>query len=365
MVHLFLNCDDYLASQEIARLKAALGDPDLASLNTTDLTGERVTAADILAHASMMPFLCERRLVLAGGYLSALSKRMKQSQSEESAAYAEAATLLGGLASVPETCDLILVESVLEKDSPLWKPIVLPGRDEDSTVTVDGLTALARQPGIKLYALETPRDPSEWIRQHARENDVQLLPGAIRLLADFIGADLRRLKEEIEKLSLYAAKRPITPDDVRLLVSDTKEEVVWTLTDALSERNSAKAFRALNELWRDDANPFGLLATIANNYRTVLRVKTLMSPPYALRDHEEIAKRIKGKPYPTRKAMESAGRYSFTELEAIMEDLVDVNVAMVTGADQATAMELLVADLTLKPQAARQQGADRRAPAPA
>lgn len=349
MVHLFLNGDDYLTSQAIAGLKRALGDPELASLNIAEVAGERATAADILAQASMMPFLCERRLLLVTGYLTALARRMKQSQSPESAAYAEAATFLEGLPAVPDTCDLVIVEAELDEKGPLWKGFVLPGKDESVTRPVPGLTALSKQPDITLHALATPKDPSEWIRLHARERGFQVEPLAVRLLADFIGSDLRRLQAEIEKLSLFAGSRPITPADVRLLVSDTKEEAIWALMDALSAREASKAFRTLHELWRDDENPFGLLSNIANNYRTLIRVKTLMGPPHNLRDNKEIAGRLKASPFPVQKAMGAASRYSFGELEAVLARLLEANLAMVTGADQATEIELLVADLTLKP----------------
>jgi hypothetical protein len=39
MVLLLLNADEYLAAERIAAAKAALGDPEMASLNTAELTG--------------------------------------------------------------------------------------------------------------------------------------------------------------------------------------------------------------------------------------------------------------------------------------------------------------------------------------
>ncbi len=354
MVHLFLNTDDYLTAQTVARIKADLGDPELASLNSTDLSGERVGAADLLAQASMMPFLCARRLILARGWLTALGRRMKQSQNPDSAAHREAALLLDGLPTVPDSCDLLFVEPDFDRNGPLWKGFTLPDSDGEARAVL-GLNVLAKQPGFTLHALSTPRsdrDVAGWIRSHADAHKVALQPGAVALLVDFIGADLRRLASEIEKLSLYAGSRPVTPDDVRLLVRDTREEQSWALTDALSERNGSKAFRALAELWRDGENPFALLGSVAANYRTILRTKTLMAPPHNLRTSAEIARVLEmKKSFPAEKAMRVVGRYSFRELDDIMERLLEANRAMVTGADQATEMELLVADLTLKPRA--------------
>ncbi len=63
MVYLLLDCDEYLGAQRLAKLSAALGDPEMAGLNTTELAGGKTSAAEILGHAAMMPFLTPRRLV--------------------------------------------------------------------------------------------------------------------------------------------------------------------------------------------------------------------------------------------------------------------------------------------------------------
>src|SRR5262245_9715437 len=115
MVYLLLNCDEYLAAERLAALKAALGDAEMADLNTTSLEGERVRAADLLAQAGMMPFLAERRLLVVNRYLDQLDKRMAASKSPESAGYGEAAQLLEELPHIPDTCDLIFIDSSIDK----------------------------------------------------------------------------------------------------------------------------------------------------------------------------------------------------------------------------------------------------------
>lgn len=372
MVTLFLNSDEYLVSRRLAEMKAALGDPDLVAVNTAELDGERTGAADLLAQASMMPFLAERRLIIVRGMLDALDKRMAgrkgtapdagdgaDAPASEGAAFREAEILLTGLAAIPDTAEAIFIDEKVDKRRGLWRGFIVKGGRGAADRSVPGLEALVRSGTLKQETLATPgeRDVKGWIAAHAHAHKIRIDGRAVDALAARVGPDLRRLVNELEKLSLYAGVRPIAEADVRLLVADTAEEKIWNLTDALSLRNADAAMRSLTDLWRDDQNPFGVLGAIANNFRTVIRVKSVL--PGSV---EEVARKLGQKPgYPVQKAMESAARYSFEELEAIMERLLAANVAMVTGSDQRTEIDILIADLTVGAKAAKPTARGRNA----
>jgi adenine deaminase len=77
-----------------------------------------------------------------------------------------------------------------------------------------------------------------------------------------------------------------------------------------------------------------------------------------MRDPKEIAKAVGSRSeYPVTKALRVAGLYSDSDLEDVMERLLDANQAMVTGAEPELEIELLVADLTLKPRSALRHAA--------
>lgn len=346
MVLLLLNADEYLAAERIAAAKAALGDPEMASLNTAELTGGQTSPAAILGEALLMPFLADKRLVIVRGYLDHLDKRMGQSKSAESTAYTEAADLLTRVHDVPDTCDLIFVDNAVDKRRGLWKGFSA-GTDSQAR-KVAGLEALIKAGVIQSEELTTP-DPKRtlpgWIQQRARARNIAIGGDAVTVLADFVGPNLRQLDNELEKLSLYALGRPITAQDVRAMVSDASEELIWNLTDGLGQRNPRGAMRALRELRRNDESPIGLLAAIARQYRLLILVKTAMQSD---NDENAIAKRLGENPYPVRKAMQLAPRYTFAELEAVMAALLEADMAMKTGASQDTELDLLVAELTRK-----------------
>jgi DNA polymerase III delta subunit len=72
---------------------------------------------------------------------------------------------------------------------------------------------------------------------------------------------------ELEKLRAFANGDVVRVSAVRELVSRAQEHKGWELSDAISDRQPAKATRVLEELLEDGANEGALLATIATKYR--------------------------------------------------------------------------------------------------
>jgi len=346
MVYLHLSCDEYLSTQRISQMKRALGDPEMADLNTATLRGEQTNAPGILGEASMMPFLTERRLLLVYGYLDQLDKRMAASKQTDSAAHQEAARFLSGLADVPDTCDLVLIDNAVDKRRGLWKGFAIPETDKAAARKVAGVEALSRQGVIKAEAFTTPdaKNLPGWIQSNARTRNIAIDGRAVQMLADFVGPNLRQLHQELEKLATYVGSRHITADDVKLLVSDASEALIWDLTDALSQRNGKRAMQSLYELRKGEANAFYLLSMIARQYRIMLKVKSAMRRGAG--NEYDLAKITGEKPYSVKKAMTLANNYSLPELIAIMDRLLEADYGMKTGVDAETEIDVLMAELT-------------------
>jgi len=353
MIHLLLNADEYLTAEWLAAQKAALGDPEMAALNTVELSGGQTSAGQVLGEAAMMPFLCERRLLIVRGLLDAYEKRMAASKSDVAAVYVEMAQLLEGLHSVPETCILVFVDNSVDKRRGLWKGYVLPASGDHAERRVDGLEALSKAGVVKLETLAAPdaKTLPAWLQARARAQNIVIDGAAVAMLCNFVGANLRQLDSELEKLALYADGRPITVQDVRTMVADVSEELIWNLTDALSQRQSAKAMHALRELRRNDQNPIYLLTMIARQYRMLIEIKSLLAT--GQNNAFEVAKQLGYGAYPVQKALPLAHQYTFEELEDILERLLEVDMAMKTGADQDTELDLLIAELSVRRQPAR------------
>jgi DNA polymerase-3 subunit delta len=274
---------------------------------------------------------------------------MAASKAADSAAHTEAVRFLTGIVDLPDTCDLVLVDSAVDKRRLLWKGFTLPATDKAPVRKVEGVEALTKRGNLILEELTTPdaRTLPGWLQSYARSRNIALDGRAVQTLADFVGPNLRQLDNELEKLATYAGQRPITADDVKLLVSDASEALIWDLTDALSQRNGRRAMQCLYELRKGDANPFYLLTMIARQYRIMLKVKAAMRRGGG--SEFDLAKITAEKPYSVKKAMTQVNNYSIQELIAIMDRLLEADYAMKTGTDPETEIDVLMAELTRKP----------------
>lgn len=352
MIHLLLSADEYLAAEWLAAQKAALGDPELAGLNTVELSGNQ-PAATVLGEAAMMPFLCDRRLLIVRGLFDAYEKRMAASKSDAATVYVEMAQLLDGLRGVPETCVLVFVDNSVDKRRGLWKGYVLPATGDHAERRIDGLEALIKVGVLQQATLTAPdaKTLPGWLQARARARHIAIEGNAVTMLCDFAGANLRQLDNELEKLALYADGRPITVQDVRTMVADVSEELIWSLTDALSQRQGANAMRALRELRRGDQSPIYLVTMIARQYRMLIEIKSVLAA--GQNNPDAIAKQLGYGAYPVKKALQLVPQYTYTELEDAMDRLLEVDMAMKTGADHDTELDIVIAELSARRQPVR------------
>ena len=68
----------------------------------------------------------------------------------------------------------------------------------------------------------------------------RLEPDAARVLVERMGANPVRLRNELERLALWAGEGgEVGADDLEAMIADTSEAAVWSLSDALLERDAA------------------------------------------------------------------------------------------------------------------------------
>lgn len=98
--------------------------------------------------------------------------------------------------------------------------------------------------------------------------------GAYQAMCAMTGFDLRTFSQNLEKLVSYVGDRKqITVDDVESVLERTKEDPVYELTNAVSDRNIERTLFYLNSLLAADLHPLQLLAAITNRIRKLLLVK--------------------------------------------------------------------------------------------
>jgi DNA polymerase-3 subunit delta len=313
-------------SETLAGLKARLGPPELAALNTT-VFDDKVTLAELRNACDTIPFMAQRRMVIVYGLLSRLSssaRGQKKGQGDWQKSYLEG--LAGYLPHLPETTRLVFVE---------------PGQLASS----HSILRQARKDEFGFVrAFTPPRDLIQWVRRRAADKGGEFSPQAAVALVEAVGDDQRLLDQEIEKLLAYTnLERPVTSQDVSLLVPYAQEALIFDAVDALGQRDGVKAAQLIHNLLDHGNEPLYLLAMIVRQFRLLIQIKELtmegLGPP-------DIAKKIKLHPFPTRKLYAQAHNFTLEQLERVHRHLLEIDVQIKTGQiNSVVALDLLVAGL--------------------
>lgn len=121
-----------------------------------------------------------------------------------------------------------------------------------------------------LYDNEVPG----WIKRRAEAAGCRIEPQAVRMLAEYVGTDLRAIDSEVEKLRVFAGERDVlTGDDVIRASGQTREHNVFELQKALGEGRPYDALRVAGRMLRRATNAQGealMIVAVLTSYVTKL-----------------------------------------------------------------------------------------------
>ena len=244
--------DELIAHEELAQLKTE-GDfmnfPDTVDT----FSGLENSLDEIRSACDTLPFFAERRLVVVEGLPK---KKRSRKEAGDGAAFVEG--LVQYVPQVPSsTLLVVIVDELLEASNPLVKA--------------------ARSHGeVKVCVAPRGSQLEAWLIRRARAAGSDLTPEGALLLASSGSESLWALAGEIEKLSTYVGRGgKIGPEEVRALTPASHRSRVFDLTDALARRDRGRALVLLHELLESGESPFGLLALVASQTRSLIQIKAL------------------------------------------------------------------------------------------
>jgi len=133
---------------------------------------------------------------------------------------------------------------------------------------------------VECGALEDQADAERWVRNRVAAVGAQLDPAAARLIAERAGPNVKRLRNDVERLLLYAlGQRSITVDDARQVVGPAALQDDWAMTNAIEAGDPATALRQLALILDAGAPPEKVLGQLA----WLVRTKYPMIAPAGLR----------------------------------------------------------------------------------
>lgn len=319
MFYLLHGDDEFTSHEQLKTLRQK----DTFGYNQDTYNGTDADLKQIIMTINTLPFLSEQRLVVIDGLpkkkrgseskgdTEAAGKTRKSKKSSKAGPLTRAGfekELAEHVATMQETTILaVLVEEALEASSPLVKAAEQYGKVIQNTLP-------------KGAALEN------WITKRAKLLGVSITPEAKKLLADFIGNNLRLLANELDKLATYVGKgASINVDDVRQLSAQVQEARIFDLTDALAQRNRQQALNILHDLLSDGEPPLKLLSTITSQIRSLLLVKELAQKGMRA---PQIASTLSMAPFIVDKSLRQVGKFSPAQLESAYRQLLATDAAL-------------------------------------
>ncbi len=332
-VHLFYGDDAQQIADHLAALEAQFNrDPGLAELNITrmDFSDRRLNEEQFQAAAYTLPFLSDRRLVIARNpFLYFRSAETCQ----------RLVNLLQGLP--PSTTLALAVADIHQGGKKGWEVMDDGKRGKIIRAWADKAGSRA---ALKELRLPRPQDMTHWIVERAKQEGGQINPRAAAELAALTGNETGIAVQEIRKLLLYVNyARPIEIEDVQEAAASGGVANIFTLLDAIEAGNPRAALKQL-KLLLEEEDPAYIFGMIVRQYRLMIIAREALdqgtSPFERLRAFKVSEKAAEMLTPPARRA-------PLTKLEAVYRQLLAVDQMIKSGqSDPQVAIQTLIVRLS-------------------
>ena len=184
-----------------------------------------------------------------------------------------------------------------------------------------------------------------WIRDRAKTEGYSLTMNAARALINRVGARPGVLAQELNKTLMYAGKnKEVSEKDVQEVVGETRLENVFSLTDALKNKNPHKALQILQNQLDNGEEPIKIMGTIAWQFRVIWEVKHYQQRKIP---SGQIAKAMGAKPFVVEKALQHTKKFTTQQLRRSYLQLTQADRSLKsTSQDPVAVMQTLILGLT-------------------
>ena len=232
LVYLLVGDQDLLRELAAKKLQnAVVGEfpSPFSPFNFERFDGENGDASRIVMSANMMPLLGGRRLIL-------VKRASRLVESEPS---------LQAYVEDPNPATVLVLD--LDK-----KP---DGRRK-------GWKDLEKKLAVVACDAPDPWEIQDWVAEEGRGRGLKLGRDEVRYLVTEVGSDLRRLSNELEKLSLYASGDRLDLETMAEVLGRGRAQGVFKFIDAVASGDAGSALRQLGRLLEEGEPPLRILALL-------------------------------------------------------------------------------------------------------
>lgn len=176
----------------------------------------------------------------------------------------------------------------------------------------------------------------DWIAGYLKEKKYSAAPKATQMLTEYLGTDLGKIVNELDKLMINLPPgTEITPDHIQTNIGISKDYNTFELNDALSKRDVVKANRIINYFASNSKeHPMPVTMSALFNYF----VKVLQYHFVNDKSKESVAKALGVHPFFVQDYVTAARNYPVAKLKSIFAFLRDYDMRW-KGVDNASADE--------------------------
>ena len=260
--------------------------------NQMILYGRDVTIEDIVGNAKRYPMMAEHQVVIVKEAQD-LSRTI-----EKLASYAEN----------PQPSTVLVINykyKKLDKRKALYKTINKVGVVYESK---------------KLYENQV----ADWIRRVLSSKNYTISPKAAQMLVEFLGTDLSKINNELEKLQIILPKgTQINPEHIEENIGISKDYNNFELRKAIGEKDTIKAYKIVNYFAENPKdNPMVVTVSLLFNFFSHLLHF------HGLKDKSprSVASALKVNPYFVNEYITAARNYPMRKVSSVISTLREFDV---------------------------------------
>lgn len=240
-LYVLMGDEAFLIHEATQLLREKSVDAGTRDFNCDVFEASEVSASTVKDAAEVLPMMSPRRFVLYRGVDDLKDKDWEQ--------------LYPLLDNPVDSTTLVLTCEALDKRKKAYKRLT------EHAVIVE---------------LKRPYDNQllDWIDYLAHKQGVKVTREAAAMIKQFVGASLTEINNELLKLKDYCGERsPIEANDVLQVVSHSRVDRIFDLTDAIGRKDRATALHTLANLLEHGQNEVGALAMITRHFRILSLLK--------------------------------------------------------------------------------------------
>jgi DNA polymerase-3 subunit delta len=256
------------------------------------LYGRDVTVEDIISNAKRYPMMADHQVII-----------VKEAQD-----LARSIEKLADYAKQPQPTTVLVMNykyKTIDKRKALYK-----------TLQKNGVVYESK----KLYENQV----ADWIRRVLSTKNYTIVPKAAQMLVEFLGTDLSKISNELDKLQIILPKgTQISPEHIEENIGISKDFNNFELRQAIGEKNAFKAFRIVNYFAENPKdNPMVVTVTLLFNFFSQL----LQFHGLTDKSPRNVASALKVNPYFVNEYVLAAKNYPMKKVSEVISVLREFDV---------------------------------------